>query len=135
MQNVVPAEGFLARLMRLPVREWLAIRDAVKRGELGHDLFPAYNAALEAARDQERTREVRAVEDEVRRLTESIAWFVQVRAGAGEAVTHRDLAALDILAEWAAVGLLMRDTLDEAQWRALYAPFARVLPLAGAPTG
>lgn len=29
----------------------------------------------------------------------------------------------------AAVGLLMRETISEAQWRALYAPCLRVLPL------
>lgn len=123
------ATAFLAHLARLPIRDWLAVRDAVEGSVVGHNLFPAYDAALTAAREQGRTREVRTIEDEVRRLTGAIAWFAQVRAGNGEAITHRDLAALERLAERAAVGLLMREALREAQWRALYAPFARVLPL------
>lgn len=95
----IPVANLLAGLARLPIRDWLAVRDAAEGEEVARDLYAAYRAAVAAAIQQGRTRDVRAVEDDARRLTGAIAWFAESRPD-GEAITRRDVAALEILAEW-----------------------------------
>lgn len=66
--------------------------------------------------------ELRATEDAVRRLTDSIAWAAKFRPDR-EATTPRDVNALQILAEWAVAGVLVRDAIQKEDPRFLGAPF------------
>jgi hypothetical protein len=91
-------------------------------------VFAAYKAASALAAARGLDPEVRAARDEVRRLTDAVAWFAECLPD-GHAITRRDVGAMQLLAEWAAVGLLVRDALTPAQFDALYAPFAAVIPL------
>lgn len=135
------AQEFLTRLSVLPIREWLAIRDRAS-ARLSAALEPAflaaaYLAAGSAVRRGGRLPMLRDLWAGVQAVTGSVEWCAQFQPD-GDPITTADLAALDYLAMWASVGLLVRDRLPACQFRALYAPFADAIPAdslpAAAPT-
>ena len=104
------ATEFLRRLGAPPVRYWLAVRDGMLARDHG-PVFAAYKAAGAFARELGRGDEAYALADDVRRLTDAVAWCAEFRPD-GEAITRRDVGALRLLAEGAA----------------LYEPFAASIP-------
>jgi hypothetical protein len=111
--------AFLSRLAALPVREWLAARD--KADGTGDLMFHALAACDDAVKVTGRLAYVRRMEDGVRRMTATIEWFAQTAPNHG--ITRRDLAGLELLAEWAGCALLVRDRVDPYTVNVLLAPW------------
>jgi hypothetical protein len=125
--NSLAASRFISALGSLPVLDWLAIRDAMYARDHG-PVFAAYRAASAAAAERALAADAKALADDVRRLTDAIGWAAEFRPD-DEAITRRDVGAMQLLAEWAGVGLLVREGLSEETFAALYGPFAAAIPL------
>src|SRR5215207_3349798 len=123
---------FVARLAEIPVRDWLgALGISRLRPPGDRALLEALTALTVACARSGRTEARREVEAEVRRVTSSLDCFVRAReAGGGGNFTATDVAALEFLAEWGAVALLVRDVLPGRDFEVLYAPWGWCIPLA-----
>lgn len=98
--------------------------------ELDHGpVFAAYRTASAVASKRGLAADAWALADQVRRMTDAIAWAAEFRPD-GEAITRRDIGALQLLAEWAALGVLLSDAIPAETFEDLYRPFARAVPSA-----
>jgi hypothetical protein len=117
---------FLDHLEVLPFRDWRRALDVQRRAEArGASIVDAFAAAGRAERDSGLEQNVVAAQESVRRICASVNWL-----DAEPPFTERDRQTIELLAEWAAQAIVVRGIVTERAFRALYAPFAGVIPIA-----
>jgi hypothetical protein len=117
---------FLDHLESLPLRDWHRALDAHRRAEArGGSPIYAIAAAGRAERETGLEQNVLAAQESVRRICETVDW-----SAARGLFAERDRHTVEQLAEWAAMAIVVRGLVSERAFRALYAPFASVIPLA-----
>ena len=118
-----PLERFLGRLAALAPRDWLRALEVLRRAETrGTSLIDAVAAASRAARTAGLSTDVIRAQDAARAVAERVDWDA-----ARPRVDPHDVPALELLAEWGALAVLVRPHAPEPVVRALYAPFAGLI--------
>ena len=117
---------FLDHLEALPFRDWRRALDTQRRSEArGASVVDAFAAAGLAERETGLEQNVVAAQESVRRICASVNWH-----DADPPFTARDRHTVELLAEWSAQAIVVRGIVSERAFRALYAPFASVIPIA-----
>ena len=119
-------DAFIDRIGRLPVRDWLAGRDSARAR--GDEIARAIATAELAVRGSGRIEEYRTAERDIMRLVDGIEWFA-LNSGGVHGITLRDIAAMRLLATWAALAVLMHDRLERDVVTTLVRPFASCVGL------